>query len=157
MASTDDNQHQIARMLWFGGGGKSLAVMLGWGALVWGAYSALQIVFNGVVLDESVLPGQIIANAVSYPAGHPHDVFYRQAYSLSHFAAAGMWALGFDEIGISALRNWMFLFTSVMAVFSVALVLTRRPYWAHSAVAVALLGAYLRYQGTYPLWVFPSY
>ncbi len=157
MSSPGDNRQRLRRAMWAGGDAESVAAMMGWGALVWGVYCAFQIVFNGVVLDESVLPGQIIANAVPYPAGHPHDVFYRQAYSFSHFAAAGLWALGLDEIGISALRNWLFLFTSIMAVFSVAIVLTRRPSWAHAAVAVALLGAYLRFEGTYPMWVFPAY
>ena len=127
------------------------------GALVWGLYSALSIAVNGVVVDETVYPAQIIANAVQYPAGHPHDVFYRSAFSLPNYFSAGMWVALSDTLVISAFRNWLFLFLSVYSVFVVAAVLTGRSLWGYVAGTVLVLETLLRFRGLYPMWVFPSF
>ena len=109
------------------------------------------------MLDESVLPAQIIGGTTHYPAGHPHEVFYWRALSLSHYLSALLWTVLPSAEAVSALRNWMFLFSSSYAVFSLAWLLTRRALWAGVATALALLGAHLPFAGIYPMWTFPNY
>jgi hypothetical protein len=131
--------------------------VLALGALVWGLFSGLSILLNGIVVDETVYPAQIIANAVQYPAGHPHDIFYRTAFSLPNYFSAGMWAALPDTLAISAFRNWLFLFLSVYSVFVVAVVLSGRSLWGYVAAAILVLETHLRFRGVYPMWVFPNF
>lgn len=130
---------------------------LGWGAAVCAVYALLHVAYAGVVLDESVLPAQIIAGTTQYPSGHPHEVFYWRALSLSHYLSALIWVGLPDAVAVSAIRNWMFLFSSAYAVYAVAWLLTRRAVWAYTATALALLGAHLPFAGVYPMWMFPNY
>jgi hypothetical protein len=147
----------ISRLLWLGGEEVSLACMLARGALIWAAYSALQLWVNGVVIDEGVVPAQIIAGAVHYPPGHPHLVFYPQVFSLPNYLAAVLWRLVPNALLLSALRNFLFLFASAFLPFALALVLTRKPLWGHLAAALTLTETGLRFWGIYPMWVFPNF
>ena len=63
-------------------GAASRARWLAGGALIWLLYSLLSLALNGVALDELVTPAQIIAGAVQYPPGHPHEIAYLRFYSL---------------------------------------------------------------------------
>jgi len=126
------------------------------GALVWGVYSVIQILINGIVLDESLAPAQIIAGAVQYPAGHPHQIYYLRAYNLFHYLAAGVWAIEPAPLAISAARNFLFLFSSLFAPFAITVLLTRRPLWGHIAATLTVAEVALRFESVYPMWVFPS-
>ncbi len=50
-----------------GGEGVTIGRMLAFGSLVWGTYSLVQFPLNGVVLNELVVPAQIITGTVRYP------------------------------------------------------------------------------------------
>jgi len=52
------------RLLWSGGEDLTVTRMLGVGAVVWAIYSLVQLLVNGIILDETVMPAQIIAGAV---------------------------------------------------------------------------------------------
>lgn len=127
------------------------------GTTCWAAFAVVAIALNGVVMDEATVPAQIIAGVVKYPGGHPHDMYYKTVYSLTHLAAAGFLSFWNSDVALSAVRNWIFLSLSLVTPFVVTLVLTRRPSWGHVAAALTLLGCHLLYQGIYPMWVFPNY
>jgi hypothetical protein len=131
------------------------AVVLG--AILCALYSVLHVAVTGVVLDETVEPAQIITGAVTYPAGHPHDIFYRRAYSLSNYGSAAIYYVSRNPAVVSFVRNWLFLFVTVFSVYLLTLALTRRVLWALVAAALVLLEAFRRFAGVYPLSVFPSY
>ncbi|MGE0126697.1 MAG: hypothetical protein AB7U82_01235 [Blastocatellales bacterium] len=144
------------RLLWAGGEDVTIGRLLAYGSIVWGIYSVVQILINGVVMDEVLAPAQIIAGAVRYPAGHPHQIYYLKAYNLFHYLAAGVWAIEPAPLAISAARNFLFLFVSTFTPFALTVLLTRRPFWGHLAVAVIVTGATLRFAGIYPMWIFPN-
>lgn len=146
----------VVRLSWRGGEDLSVGRMLAFGALVWGAYSVAQILINGVVIDEVVTPAQIIAGDVQYPAGHPHRIYYKQAYNLFHFLAAGVWTIDPSPFAISAARNFLFLGASAFTPFAIAVLLTGRPLWGHFAAAITVSGIALRFEGIYPMWIFPG-
>ena len=145
----------LAKLLWTGEG-VSLPQMLAVGALIWSFYCVAQFAVRGVVLDEVVMPAQIIAGAVSYPPGHPHQIFYPVAYSLPNYLWAALWRLLPDAVMLSALRNFLFVFVSVFTPFAFGLLLTGQPVWGHFAAVLTVTEAGLRIQGFYPLWVFPD-
>jgi hypothetical protein len=127
------------------------------GAVLWAGYTLLYSLLNPVVLDEVVVPAQIIAGAVHYPAGHPHDVFYREAFSLTNYLAAGGWRLGLDAIAISRIRNTWFLFSSVFTSFALALLLARQARWAHVSAVLTACNLAVPLGGAYPVFVSPSF
>ena len=122
---------------------------------VWLAAAVLQVVLHGISLDETATAAPIIAGAIQYPAGHPHEDFYRTTYSLLQYIAGGLWLLWPDAFGISAIYNVAFLFVSGFAPFMLTLVLTERPHWAWVAGALALSEAAVPFDGLYPLYVYP--
>ena len=147
---------KTARSLgWTGGENITLGKMLATGALIWGIYSIFHLLVNGIILDQSILPAQIITGAVPYPAGHPHEVFYPNAFSLQNYLAAALYAICPNPLFISAIRNLLFLFLSTFVAFSLTLLLTRKPLWGHLASVLTLSETVVRFQGVYPLRVFP--
>jgi hypothetical protein len=147
----------IERLFWLGGEDVSLGRMLAAGALLAAIYGALQLAVNGVFFDEIVVPAQIIAGAVRYPAGHPHQLYYPQLFNLPNYLAAALWRIVPDALVLSAIRNFLFLFVSVFAPYAVTVLLTRKPMWGHIAVALTLTETGLRFWGIYPMWIFPGY
>lgn len=148
---------EFPKTFWTGGDAVSLPRMLSAGALVWAVYSAVAVLAHGVVLDEVIMPAQIIAGAVHYPPGHPHLVFYPQAYSLPNYLWALLWKLLPNTLILSATRDFLFIFFTVYAAFAFPVVLLRRPSWGHLAAVITVTEAGLRIQGFYPIWVFPNF
>jgi hypothetical protein len=109
-----------------------------------------------VFLDESVQPAQIITGLVQYPPGHPHDVFYAEAYSLGNYLSAAVLQLTHSTWVVSAFRNWLTLFCATFLPFALAVLLTGAPAWGFVASALTLTEAAIAFQGVYPLWVFPA-
>ncbi len=145
------------QLLWDGGEEVSIGRLLAAGAVLCLLYSVLQIFLNGVVYDETVVPAQIVSGAVKYPPGHPHDIFYRQAFSLPQFLHGWLWWLAPDPLLHSAERNLWFLFLSLLVPYSSTVVLTRRPMWGHLAAVLAATETMLQFKGTYPQWIFPGF
>lgn len=146
----------IVRVLWSGGEDISLGRMLLGGAIVCGIYSVLNLWVAGIYQDEVVVPAQIITGAVAYPAGHPHALYYTQAFSLQNYLAAAIWTVTPNPFILSALRNILFLFLSVYVPFAFALKLTRRPFWGYVAAALTVSETGVLLMGVYPIWVFPN-
>ena len=146
----------FGRVFW-SGDGLGLGAILAYGALVWSLYAALVVLRNGVVLDQDIVPAQVIAGSVHYPPGHPHLIFYTRVFNLPTYLLAGLWALRPDPIVLSALRNWIFAFLSAFVPFSLAAVLTRKPAWGHAAALLTFSEASRRFAGRYPTMVFPNF
>jgi len=125
-------------------------------ALIFLAYAILQVLINGIVLDESVIASQVLLGQTRYEAGHPHAIYYTQAYSLSHYLAALASWLHVSDAMISASRNVLGLFVSLFAAFAVAYVLTRDAVWGYVAAALLVAEANLRLVGNYPMPAFPG-
>jgi hypothetical protein len=115
----------------------SLGQVLLAGALIWAAYAAAHVAVAGVVLDEVVIAAQIITGDVSYPAGHPHQMFYTRAFNLPTYLAAAIWTVAPDPWLISAVRNLLHLFCSAFLPFALTVLLTRP--WAGHRIEFALL------------------
>src|SRR5215472_6862846 len=91
------------RLFWTGEG-VNIGRILASGAAVWFAYAILTVLVHGVVMDQDLVPAQVIAGAVRYPPGHPHEIFYSQVFNLPSYVLAGLWRAIPDVIVLSALR-----------------------------------------------------
>ena len=99
------------------------------GAVVCATYSVLQLLVNGVVLDESVIAAQIITGAVEYPPWHPHNLFYTGAFSLPNYLAAVFYAVWDSVLVLSGIRNALYLFLTAFLPFTLTTLLTRNALW----------------------------
>ncbi len=139
------------------GATRELARWIALGALAWAAFAVLYLALTPLVVDETALSAQILTGAVSYPAGHPHEVFHLQAFSLpNHLSAAILWFTDSVDL-VSRARNFLVVFLSGFGPFLVAVVLSRRPLVGFAASALVLSDALYRFQGVYPTFVFPTF
>jgi hypothetical protein len=138
-------------------GDGNLGSVIAVGAAAAAAYALLYVLVNGVVLDETVVPAQIITGTVSYPPGHPHDVYYRHTYSLFNYLGAAVWSVAPNALALSAIRNWLYVFVSILSVYVPTVVLTRRSLWGFVAVWLVILQTQVRFQSVYPMHTFPVY
>ncbi len=146
----------LGDLLWFGEG-VPMGRILAWGALLWSVYAVLIVLKSGVVLDQDLVPAQVIAGSVHYPPGHPHQIFYPRVFNLPTYLLAGLWALRPDPIFLSAIRNWLFMFLSAFVPFALTAALTRRPAWGHVAALFTLSEAAHQFRGIYPSQIFPDF
>jgi hypothetical protein len=147
---------KILRLFFTGGEDVTIGRMLIAGAVVWATYSVVALLATGVILDEALMPVQIITGAVQYPSGHPHQTYYLHAYNLFYYLAAAFWSIKADPMFISAIRNVSFLFLSTFVPFAFTVLLTRQPLWGHVAATLTTTETILLFKGVYPLWVFPT-
>jgi hypothetical protein len=147
----------LSQLLWAGGQGVTLGRMLWTGAFVWGLYGAGHLLVNGVVLDEVVVPAQIIAGDVRYPLGHPHQVYYTQAFSLLNYVAGLLWTIAPHALVVSGLRNFASLVLSAFVPYALTVVLTGRPGWGHVAATLTIADVPVAFGGLYPIFAFATF
>lgn len=146
----------FGNLLW-SGEGVTMGRILAWGALLWSIYAVLIVMKSGVILDQDLVPAQVIAGSVHYPPGHPHLIFYPRVFNLPTYLLAGLWAWRPDPILLSALRNWVFMFLSAFVPFALTAAITRKPAWGHVAALFTLSEAAHQFKGIYPSQIFPDF
>ena len=148
---------RLLRVMWSGGDSIALGPMLAVGALAWGAFSAAYLLVKGVILDEVLVPAEIIAGAVQYP---PEGILTRfstcrrMLCSITWQRLYGQRCQAPGSSRPSAISCFSFL--SMFVPFALTLLLTRRPFWGYVASSLTASEAVLRFAGVYPLWVFPG-
>lgn len=133
------------------------ARMLSAGAMVCVAYALLHIAYHGISFDEVIPPAQIITGAVQYPPGHPHELYYKHAYALLHYLAAGLLSVIPKPIAVAAPFNVLWLVCTTFVPFALVTVLTRRAVWGYAAATLVVLNSARPFDGTYPLFTFPAF
>ncbi len=147
---------RIPEILWSGGNEAALRDMLIAGALFWCLCCAAYLLAKGVVLDQAVTRAMVIANAVSYPAGHPDATFYRRAFNIDSYILAGLWRIKPDPVFLSSLRNFEQLWLAAFAAFGFVVLFTGKPFGGHLAAAVILYGHVPMFGATYPIDIQPN-
>jgi hypothetical protein len=142
--------------LWTGDG-VSVGSMIAAGLLVWLLYSVVQVLVNGIVFDEIVVPAQIITGAVQYPAGHPHGLYFPRLLNLQNYLAALQWLVLPNAAVMSAIGNVFFVLAATFVPYAMTVALTRRPVWGHVASVLMLTDTTTRFNGSYVMWVFPHF
>jgi hypothetical protein len=148
--------HPLAGPFWTGEGA-TFGAMLAAGAATWLLYAIVQVLVNGIVFDEIVVPAQIITGAVHYPAGHPHGLYFPRLLNLQNYVAALAWLVLPSAAVMSAIGNVLFVLAATFVPFAITVALTRRPAWGHVAVALMLTDTTTRFNGSYVMWVFPHF
>jgi hypothetical protein len=135
----------------------SEGAVLAYGALFWLAFSVVIVWVRGPAVDQDLVPAQILAGAVHYPPGHPHDLAYRQSFNLFNYLLAGLWTLLPNPVLLSVLRNCVFAFLSTFVPFALTVVLTRGPWWGLVTAIFSLSQAGMALHGSYPMIVYPEF
>jgi hypothetical protein len=126
------------------------------GILVWVLVSVAAVAVRGVRWDDNYLYAQVNVGEIVYPDGHPTAQFVLGVYSLQTHALAALLRLGAGPLVANGLRNVLFLLATVLPVFTLAVVLTRRAVWGHAAAVLVLLGVHARLFSTYPIQTWPE-
>lgn len=119
-------------------------------------YALIYSSVNGIFIDEMVVAAQIIAGDIVYPAGHPHDVFYKKAFSLFNYLAAAIWMIWKSPEALSLGRNILMSFLSVFFPFSIIVLLTRKISAGVIATVFLFLNVTKSLEGVYPVSSFPG-
>ncbi len=127
------------------------------GAVLWLLFCGVAVLVRGVRWDESLEHAQTILRLVRYPEGHPHFIFYRNAFNLQLWAAAAQLQLLPSAALLCWTRNTLFLAATVVPVYLISALLTRRALFGHLAAALALAGIYLEFYCNYALAIWPGY
>lgn len=127
-----------------------------WGVLFWLAFCLAAVLIRGVRWDETFEHAQVITGQVPYPEGHPLRVYVRGAFSLQTYASAAALALGAGPALVCGARNTLFLLGTVLPVFLLCAILSRRALWGHIAALLMLEGIVLEFDGSYPTFVWPE-
>jgi hypothetical protein len=149
--------HLYWAYFWAGGEELPASRLLSCGAVIWLFYALGYLWIRGVVLDQDVVPAQIISGAIRYPVGHPHQLFYPIIYNLPNYAGALLWSLASGPWLLSFVRNLLSLFLSAYIAFSAATILTNVPMWGHVAALFTLSETLIQFGGRYPINIFPMF
>ncbi len=126
------------------------------GVAVWLAFCAVLILLRGVRWDETFEDAQILLRKIAYPEGHPRFIYCRNAFSAQTYSAAALLGLGAGPALLCGIRNWISLSISVLPVFLLGSLVTRKAVWGHVAALLALYGIYQGYETTYPMNLWPG-
>jgi len=127
-----------------------------WGVLFWLLFCVVAVLIRGVRWDETFEHAQVITGQAPYPEGHPLRVYVRGAFSLQTYASAAALALGAGPALVCGARNVLFLLGTVLPVFLLCAILSRRAIWGHVAARLLLEGIMLEFDGSYPTFVWPE-
>ena len=127
------------------------------GTLFWIGFCLLLVLIRGVRWEESVEDAQIVLRQIPYPEGHPRFIYCRNVLSLQTYASAALLWLGAGPAFICGLRNVIALALSVLPVFLLTSLLSRKALWGHAAALLALQGIYLEFSSSYPMSIWPGF
>jgi hypothetical protein len=121
------------------------------GVLLWVLFCFAAVIVRGVRWDEQYEFAQMLTRQIPYPEGHPYLLCVRNALNLQIYSTAALLALWRSPALVCGARNVLFLMATVLPVFVLARVLSRRTAWAHAAVVFTLIGAHLEFDSCYPM------
>lgn len=124
--------------------------------IAWGLFACTAVALRGVRWDEDYEFAQVLLGRVTYPEGHalPRHVF--SLLSLQHWSlAAWMWVCT-DALSPNALRNVLFLLSTVLPPYLLARTLSGQAVWGVAAAMLCLAGIHVPFYSTYPVQVWPA-
>src|SRR5262245_25188308 len=125
------------------------------GAVSCAAVAAAWVAFDGITIDETVAPAQVLTGSVVYPPGHPTDVYFRGVPSLGNQIAALQWKILPNLTLLSGSRNFLVMWGNLWVPFALTLLLSRLVPAAALAAALSLTEMSANLQGLYPLTTWP--
>jgi len=126
------------------------------GALLWLGIAVMAVLLRGVQWDETYEHAQVLVGAVTYPDGHPVLRYVHGVFSIQPWLSAWMLDLTGSAAVVCGFRNVLALLAVVLPTFLITAQLSGRMLWGHIAACYALGGAFLSFDGSYPLTVWPG-
>lgn len=129
-----------------------------WGGLAfWAAVCALAIAVRGVRWEEGFERAQVLLGLTPYPDGHPHDIWYRNAFSIHYVASAALLWLTDSAAAVCGARQALANMAVHLPVFAITWLLSgRRAFPAHAATILSVAGAPAVFQSYWPVVAFAN-
>lgn len=126
------------------------------GAGWWLAFCVLAICVRGARWEETFERAQILLGQISYSEGHPLFRYAHNAFTVQYYlSAALLWASRSPAL-VCGFRDVLTLSATVIPVYVLAAVLSRRVVFGHVASAFVLCGVLTAFGAYYPMFVWPD-
>ena len=128
-----------------------------WGGVaLWALFCAAAVCVRGVRWEETYERAQVLAGLVSYPAGHPLFRYAHNAFTVQYYLSALLLRLVPGPGFVCGFRDALFLAATVVPVFLLAALASRRAVYGHAAAAIVLAGALGAFATHYPFQAWPG-
>ena len=128
-----------------------------WGGVaLWTLFCVGAVCVRGVRWEETYERAQVLAGVVSYPAGHPLFRYAHNAFTLQYYLSALLLRLIPAPAFVCGFRDALFLAATVVPVFLLTALVSRRAVYGHAAAVIVLAGALGAFASHYPLQAWPG-
>jgi len=126
------------------------------GVGLWVLFCVVAVCVRGVRWEETYERAQVLLGIVSYPAGHPLFRYAHNAFTLQYYFSALLLRLVPGPAFVCGFRDVLFLAATVVPVFLLGALVSRRVVYGHAAAVIVLAGALGAFASHYPLHAWPG-
>ena len=134
--------------------GRRRAIVLG--CALWAVFCCVAVLVRGVRWDEDYEFAQVVLRQIVHPPGHPHVIYVTNAYSIQVYLSAALLWLSDSAWLVCAVRNVLFVLATVLPVYLLTALLTRRAVWGHVAALFVLFALHVEFDSSYPQFIWPG-
>lgn len=127
------------------------------GLIAWVVFCFVAVALRGVRWDEQYEFAQVVTHSVGYPEHHPYLYCTRNALNLQIYATSALYWLCPSPAVVNGFRNVLYLMSTVIPVYLLGSVLSRRALWGHAAAILILMGIHEEFDACYQMFAWPSY
>ena len=128
-----------------------------YGVAFWVLFSAVAVGLRGVRWDEHYELAQVVTGQIPYPEEHSIYAWTRYVRNLPIFFSSALLHLFPGPEVICFVRNVLWLLATVLPVYLLTVLLTKRALSGGAAVLFALLALHTHFDANYPLYAWPAY
>lgn len=126
------------------------------GAGWWLAFCVLAVCVRGVRWEETFERAQILLGRIPYPEGHPLFRYAHNAFTVQYYLSAALLWASRSPAFVCGFRDVLTLSATVIPVYVLTAVLSRRAVFGHVASTFALCGVLVAFGAYYPMFVWPD-
>lgn len=127
------------------------------GLIVWIVFCLAAVALRGVRWDEQYEFAQVVTHSIGYPEHHPYLYCTRNALNLQIYATSALYWLCPSPGVVNGFRNVLYLMATVIPVYLLGSILSRRALWGHAAAILILMGIHEEFDACYQMFAWPSY
>ena len=128
-----------------------------YGAAFWLLFSAVAVGLRGVRWDEHYELAQVVTGQIPYPEEHSIYAWTRYVRNLPIFFSSALLHLFPGPEVVCFVRNVLWLLATILPVYLLTVLLTKRALFGGVAVLFALLALHTHFDANYPLYAWPAY
>lgn len=126
------------------------------GLAFWVLFCAVAVLVRGVRWEEGYERAQVLLGITPYPAGHPHNQWVWNGFSIHYYLTGALLWLTRSAAVVCGSRQFLALVAIHLPVYVLTWLLTRRVLPAHLAVVLSFAGVVTIFQSYMPIAPFAT-